>query len=109
MVMRGRPVTYLGVVVATTPEELDSETPVVVRDPDGRFHLRKLPPGPHRIAIVGASFERLTLPPAQLSPGGVLDLGDITQARGTEMYMPLWLRMWAATGASALNIKLVTK
>ncbi|MEI6727871.1 MAG: NAD(P)-binding domain-containing protein [Actinomycetes bacterium] len=39
----------------------------------------------------------------------VLDLGDITQARGTEMYMPIWLRMWAATGARALNIKLVTK
>jgi predicted dinucleotide-binding enzyme len=38
----------------------------------------------------------------------VVDLGDITAARGTEMYLPIWLRMWAATGASALNIKLVT-
>jgi len=37
----------------------------------------------------------------------VLDLGDIRSARGAEMYMPIWLRMWAATGASALNIKLV--
>ena len=38
----------------------------------------------------------------------VVDLGDITSARGPEMYLPLWLRMWGATGAAALNIKLVT-
>jgi len=24
----------------------------------------------------------------------VLDLGDVTTARGTEMYLPLWLRIW---------------
>jgi len=38
----------------------------------------------------------------------VLDLGDISAARGTEMYLPIWLRMWSATGAGALNIRLVT-
>ena len=37
----------------------------------------------------------------------VLDLGDITAARATEMYMPLWLRLWGAAGTGALNIKVV--
>jgi 8-hydroxy-5-deazaflavin:NADPH oxidoreductase len=37
----------------------------------------------------------------------VLDVGDITAARGLEMYMPLWLRLWGATGTGALNVKVV--
>ena len=28
----------------------------------------------------------------------ILDLGDISAARGMEMYLPLWLRLWGATG-----------
>jgi hypothetical protein len=38
----------------------------------------------------------------------VLDVGDITAARGLEMYLPLWLRMLGATGTSMLNVKVVT-
>lgn len=37
----------------------------------------------------------------------ILDLGDITTARGVEMYLPLWLRLWGAVGTGLLNIKLV--
>ena len=37
----------------------------------------------------------------------VLDLGDITAARGLEMWMPLWLRIWGATGTGAYNLKIV--
>jgi hypothetical protein len=37
----------------------------------------------------------------------ILDLGDITTARGTEMYLPLWLRIWGATQNGAFNIKIV--
>lgn len=36
----------------------------------------------------------------------ILDLGDITAARGTEMYLPLWLRIYGATGSGAFNIKI---
>lgn len=39
----------------------------------------------------------------------ILDLGDITTARGTEMYLPLWLRLWGALGASMLNIRVVNQ
>ncbi|HEV8450483.1 MAG TPA: NAD(P)-binding domain-containing protein [Gaiellales bacterium] len=35
-----------------------------------------------------------------------IDLGDITTARGTEMYLPLWLRLMAV-GGPAFNIKVV--
>lgn len=37
----------------------------------------------------------------------ILDLGDITTARGVEMYLPLWLRLWGATGTGMFNIKVV--
>lgn len=38
----------------------------------------------------------------------ILDLGDISTARGTEMYLPLWLRIWGATNNGAFNIKIVS-
>lgn len=38
----------------------------------------------------------------------VIDLGDITTARGTEMYLPLWVRIYGATQNGAFNIKLVS-
>ena len=37
----------------------------------------------------------------------VIDLGDITSARGTESYLPLWLRLWGALQAPMFNIKVV--
>jgi len=37
----------------------------------------------------------------------IMDLGDITCARGTEMYLPLWLRIYGATSNGAFNIKIV--
>lgn len=42
------------------------------------------------------------------SEKNIFDLGDITMARGTEMYLPLWLRIWSATGNGAFNIKIVS-
>ncbi|MFA5326736.1 MAG: NAD(P)-binding domain-containing protein [Prolixibacteraceae bacterium] len=38
----------------------------------------------------------------------ILDLGDISSARGTEMYLPIWLRIYGATGNGAFNIKIVS-
>jgi hypothetical protein len=39
----------------------------------------------------------------------VVDLGDITTARGTECYLMLWLRMWGALGTPDFNIHIVRK
>jgi hypothetical protein len=36
-----------------------------------------------------------------------VDLGDLTTARGTEMYLALWLRFMGALGTAELNVKLV--
>ena len=40
----------------------------------------------------------------ELGHRDVIDLGDITTARGTEMYLPLWLRLWGALGPGTFNI-----
>lgn len=38
----------------------------------------------------------------------ILDLGDISSARGPEMYLPLWLRIYGAIGSGAINIQIVS-
>jgi predicted dinucleotide-binding enzyme len=37
----------------------------------------------------------------------VIDLGDISTARGTEMLLPVWLRLMGALGTPAFNFKIV--
>jgi predicted dinucleotide-binding enzyme len=44
---------------------------------------------------------------AELGHTDVVDLGDITGARGTEMYLPLWVRLMATLGTAQFSIKLV--
>lgn len=44
---------------------------------------------------------------ADLGWTDVFDLGDLTAARGLEMYVPLWVRIFAQLGRPEFNIKLV--
>jgi hypothetical protein len=37
----------------------------------------------------------------------VIDLGDITTARGTESYLALWVRLFGAFRTAELNLKVV--
>jgi hypothetical protein len=37
----------------------------------------------------------------------IVDLGDITTARGTECYLMLWLRLWRVLGTADFNIRIV--
>jgi predicted dinucleotide-binding enzyme len=37
----------------------------------------------------------------------IIDLGDISSARGPELYIPLWLRLYGVVGDGHFNIKLV--
>jgi predicted dinucleotide-binding enzyme len=37
----------------------------------------------------------------------VLDLGDIGSARGPEMYLAMWIRLWGATKTGMINVKVV--
>lgn len=40
-------------------------------------------------------------------PENILDLGDISTARGTEMLLPIWIRTWGALGTATFNFKIV--
>jgi predicted dinucleotide-binding enzyme len=44
---------------------------------------------------------------ADLGWTDVFDLGDLTAARGLEMYLPLWVRIFGQLGRPDFNIKLV--
>lgn len=37
----------------------------------------------------------------------IVDLGDITTARGTEAYLLLWIRMWGALQTADFNVRIV--
>lgn len=37
----------------------------------------------------------------------IIDLGDLSTARGTEMLLPVWLRLWGALGTPEFNFKVV--
>jgi predicted dinucleotide-binding enzyme len=37
----------------------------------------------------------------------VIDLGDLSTARGTEMLLPVWLRLWGSLGTPMFNFKIV--
>jgi 8-hydroxy-5-deazaflavin:NADPH oxidoreductase len=39
----------------------------------------------------------------------VIDLGDITTARGTEMLLPVWIRLWGALKTPMFNFKIVSE
>jgi predicted dinucleotide-binding enzyme len=39
----------------------------------------------------------------------IVDLGDITSARGPEQYLPLWLRLWQNLGTTDFNISIVKR
>ena len=44
---------------------------------------------------------------ADLGWTDVFDLGDLTAARGLEMFIPLWVRIFGQLGRAEFNIKLV--
>lgn len=44
---------------------------------------------------------------AELGHRDVIDLGDLSTARGAEMWLPLWLRVMGALGTAQFNLKIV--
>jgi 8-hydroxy-5-deazaflavin:NADPH oxidoreductase len=71
-------------------------------------------PGSHTVFVCGndgdAKRQVMTLLESFGWPGAdIMDLGDISTARGVEMYLPLWLRLWNATGTGRLNVKVVVE
>lgn len=71
---------------------------------------RSLAGGDHSVFVCGNDADAKATVAGLLSDLGhtdVIDLGDITSARGTEMYLPLWLRLMGALGTANFNIKVV--
>lgn len=70
----------------------------------------QLAAGDHSVFVSGNDPDAKTAVTRLLESLGhtdVIDLGDITTARGPEMYLPLWLRLWGSLGTPILNIKVV--
>jgi 8-hydroxy-5-deazaflavin:NADPH oxidoreductase len=40
-------------------------------------------------------------------PDNIIDLGDITNSRGTEMFLALWVRLWGILGTPHFNVHVV--
>jgi predicted dinucleotide-binding enzyme len=69
-----------------------------------------LVPGTHTIFVAGDDAAAKAQTGELLQDFGwpaesILDLGDITAARATEMYLALWLRLYGATGTAVLNVE----
>ena len=67
-------------------------------------------PGEHTLLICGNDAAAKAEVTALLGAFGwpaerVLDLGDITGSRATEMYLPLWLRLFGTFGTPAVTIQ----
>ncbi|MFG3598725.1 NADPH-dependent F420 reductase [Micromonospora chersina] len=73
-------------------------------------HPRQLADGDHTVFVSGDDAEAKKVVTELLTSFGhtdVIDLGDITTARGTEMLLPLWLRLYGGLGTALFNIKVV--
>jgi predicted dinucleotide-binding enzyme len=67
-------------------------------------------PGNHNLFVCGDDAGAKAEATALLESLGwprdaVIDLGGISAARGTEMYLPLWLRLMGALGSAEFNIE----
>ncbi len=70
-------------------------------------------PGPHNVFVCGNDPEAKSRVAGWLSQwlgwpaAAILDLGDITAARGTEMLLPIWLRLMFTLGTPEFNFHIV--
>lgn len=72
---------------------------------------RLLADGEHEIFVSGNDTEAKAAVTGYLKQWfgwkHVLDLGDITSARATEMYLPIWLRLWGTLQTGLFNVRVV--
>ncbi|MGH8894385.1 MAG: NADPH-dependent F420 reductase [Actinomycetes bacterium] len=89
---------------ARVVKALNTMTAALMADP------RRLAAGDHTTFVSGNDADAKQLVAGLLRSLGhtdVLDLGDITTARGAEMLLPIWLRIWGALGTPMFNVKVV--
>jgi predicted dinucleotide-binding enzyme len=66
----------------------------------------------HNVFVCGNDQEAKSTVMALLKSFGwtqeeIIDLGDITAARTTEMLLPLWLRIWKTTNSATFNFRII--
>ncbi len=67
-------------------------------------------PEPTSVFVSGDDAEAKALVSELLTALGhqdVIDLGDLSTARGTEMWLPLWLRIMGSLGTAEFNLRIV--
>jgi predicted dinucleotide-binding enzyme len=65
--------------------------------------------GDHSVFVSGNDADAKGIVSGLLKEFGhrdVIDLGDITTARGTEMLLPIWVRLWGTLGNADFNFKI---
>lgn len=90
--------------VAHVVKTLSTVSPFVMADPS------RVSGGEHTVFVSGNNEQAKAQVTAILRSFGwkdVVDLGDITTARGPEMYVPLWFRIMGALRTRTFNIALV--
>jgi 8-hydroxy-5-deazaflavin:NADPH oxidoreductase len=71
---------------------------------------KQLADGDHSVFVSGddpAAKQTVTDLLVSMGHTDVVDLGGIETARGTEMLLPLWLRLWGSLGTPAFGFKVV--
>jgi 8-hydroxy-5-deazaflavin:NADPH oxidoreductase len=71
---------------------------------------REVANGDHTIFVSGNDADAKAQVTGLLKSFGwinIFDLGDLTTARGTEMYLPLWVRIYGALNDGMFNIKIM--
>jgi predicted dinucleotide-binding enzyme len=84
-----------------------------MRPPPARSCSTALVPGPHNAFVCGDDAEAKALVSRLLGEFGwpaerVVDLGDLRAARGTEMFLLLWVRLMGAQGHGHFNIAVLS-
>jgi 8-hydroxy-5-deazaflavin:NADPH oxidoreductase len=91
---------------AKVVKTLNTVSSVVMADPG------KVGGGDHHLFVCGndpAAKSKVTeLLKSWFGWKNIVDLGDITMARGTEMYLALWVRLYKKMNTPAFNIRIVT-
>ena len=89
---------------ARVVKSLNTMTAAVMVDPG------RVSGGEHSVFVSGDDEEAKRTVASLLEDFGhtdVIDLGDLSTARGAEMYLPLWLRLMGSLGTPFFNIKVV--
>ena len=73
-------------------------------------HPKNLAGGDHSVFVSGDDDDAKAVVTSLLRDFGhtdVIDLGDLSTARGSEMLLPIWLRLMGALGTHLFNVKVV--